>query len=299
MTHIELNEDLLPLLQRSAPLFSGMGFVEHYDFALANTSYESRVQAVTKVASICYGNPKALGSINLFNRLQAEAAGLPSSSYEFIPVLLNMSNTYVDYSTKHPHIRNISYKLSTCIKYGEYIAGTPYLLTNLRALIADVGVDDSLNYLNTSSEEIQIIRDNFKVFLFNIDLATRAQMVRHRCSWQELSRRYVSGKKTPFEFYVSDKMQSIVSTTADDESDIRLDTNDILDICLNHYMEALAQGVKPEEARRILPQAMMTTIWGAFQPTQLANFFTLRLDSHAQREIRLVAEAMKEAIDGA
>lgn len=299
MTHIELNEDLLPLLHRSAPLFSGMGFVEHYDFALANTSYESRIQAVTKVASICYGNPKALGSINLFNRLQAEAAGLPSSSYEFIPVLLNMSNTYVDYSTKHPHIRNISYKLSTCIKYGEYIAGTPYLLTNLRALIADVGIDDSLNYLNTSPEEIQIIRDNFKVFLFNIDLATRAQMVRHRCSWQELSRRYVSGKKTPFEFYVSDKMQSIISTTADDESDIYLDTNDILDICLNHYMEALAQGVKPEEARRILPQAMMTTIWGAFQPTQLANFFTLRLDSHAQREIRLVAEAMKEAIDGA
>lgn len=299
MTHIELNEDLLPLLQRSSPLFGDVGFVEHYDFALANTSYESRVQAVTKVASICYGNPKALGSINLFNRLQAEAAGLPSSSYEMCPVLLNMSNTYVDYSTKHPHIRNISYKLSTCIKYGEYIAGTPYLLTNLRALIADVGVDDSLNYLNTSSEEIQIIRDNFKVFLFNIDLATRAQMVRHRCSWQELSRRYVSGKKTPFEFYVSDKMQSIISTTADDESDIHLDTNGILDICLNHYMEALAQGVKPEEARRILPQAMMTTIWGAFQPTQLANFFTLRLDSHAQREIRLVAEAMKEAIDGA
>lgn len=53
MTHIELNEDLLPLLQRSSPLFGDVGFVEHYDFALANTSYESRVQAVTKVASIC------------------------------------------------------------------------------------------------------------------------------------------------------------------------------------------------------------------------------------------------------
>ena len=295
MTHIELNEDLLPLLQRSSPLFGDVGFVEHYDFALANTSYESRVQAVTKVASICYGNPKALGSINLFNRLQAEAAGLPSSSYEFIPVLLNMSNTYVDYSTKHPHIRNISYKLSTCIKYGEYIAGTPYLLTNLRALIADVGVDDSLNYLNTSSEEIQIIRDNFKVFLFNIDLATRAQMVRHRCSWQELSRRYVSGKKTPFEFYVSDKMSELVSNVP---LNLDINTNQLIAMCVNHYNAAIASGVKPEEARRILPQAMMTTIWGAFQPTQLANFFTLRLDSHAQREIRLVAEAMKEAIDG-
>lgn len=300
-THVECDPSwpTEPLGRVENILTDGCGSVEEWDFSLANSSYAARVHFTTRVASICYGNPKALSSINLFNRLQAEAAGLPSSSYEMCPVLLNMSNTYVDYSTKHPHIRNISYKLSTCIKYGEYIAGTPYLLTNLRALIADVGVDDSLNYLNTSPEEIQIIRDNFKVFLFNIDLATRAQMVRHRCSWQELSRRYVSGKKTPFEFYVSDKMQSIISTTADDESDIHLDTNDILDICLNHYMEALAQGVKPEEARRILPQAMMTTIWGAFQPTQLANFFTLRLDSHAQREIRLVAEAMKEAIDGA
>lgn len=301
MTHVPIDTSwpTEPLGRIDNVLTEGCGSVEPWDFSLANSSYEARVYFVSKVASICYGNPKALGSINLFNRLQAEAAGLPSSSYEFIPVLLNMSNTYVDYSTKHPCIRNVSYKLSTCIKYGEYIAGTSYLLTNLRALIADVGVDDSLNYLNTSPEEIQIIRDNFKVFLFNIDLATRAQMVRHRCSWQELSRRYVSGKKTPFEFYVSEKMQSIISTTADDESDIHLGTNDILDICLNHYMEALAQGVKPEEARRILPQAMMTTIWGAFQPTQLANFFTLRLDSHAQREIRLVAEAMKEAIDGA
>ena len=299
MTHIELNEDLLPLLHRSAPLFSGMGFVEHYDFALANTSYESRVQAVTKVASICYGNPKALGSINLFNRLQAEAAGLPSSSYEFIPVLIDMTNTYVDYTTKNPTIRNVKSKLSTCIKFGEYIG--KYLLTNLRALIADVGVDDSLNYLNTSPEEIQIIKDNFKVYLFNIDLATRAQMVRHRCSWQELSRRYVSGKKTPFEFYVSEKLGSITTNYGCTESGTidSFDMYDIISLCADFYDTALASGVKPEEARRILPQAMMTTIWGAFQPTQLANFFTLRLDSHAQREIRLVAEAMKEAIDGA
>lgn len=299
MTHIELNEDLLPLLHRSAPLFSGMGFVEHYDFALANTSYESRVQAVTKVASICYGNPKALGSINLFNRLQAEAAGLPSSSYEFIPVLIDMTNTYVDYTTKNPTIRNVKSKLSTCIKFGEYIG--KHLLTNLRALIADVGVDDSINYLNTSPEEIQIIRDNFKVFLFNVDLATRAQMVRHRCSWQELSRRYVSGKKTPFEFYVSEKLGSITTNYGYTESGTidSFDMYDIISLCTDFYNTALLNGVKPEEARRILPQAMMTTIWGAFQPTQLANFFTLRLDSHAQREIRLVAEAMKEAIDGA
>lgn len=286
MTHIEIQEDLLPLVGKKEQVLEGItGFVEHYDFSRANSSYESRVQAVTKVASICYGNPKSLGSINLFNRLEAEAAGLPSSSYEFVPVLI----------TKEQFAK---VDLKQCYKFGELVADEQYLLTNLRALIADVGSEESLNYLNTSEKEIQTIRDNFKVFLFNVDLATRAQMVRHRCSWQELSRRYVSGKKTPFEFYVSTKMASITTDCVYTElgTTDSFDMYDIISLCTDFYDTALASGVKPEEARRILPQAMMTTIWGAFQPTQLANFFTLRLDSHAQKEIRGVSEAMKELI---
>ena len=278
MTHVTVPEDLLPLVGN---ITNDICSVSHYDFSLANSSYEARVYSVSKVASICYGNPKALGSISLFDRLQAEAAGLPSSSYEMCPVLI----TKEQFATKD---------LKACWKFGEQVGD--YLLTNLRALISDVGPEESLNYLNTASEEIQIIKDNFKVFLFNVDLATRAQMVRHRCSWQELSRRYVSGKKQPFEFYISEKMEGVISEHFDDESNFFFDTKDIVRICLEHYDEAIAAGVKPEEARRILPQAMKTTIWGAFQPAQLANFFTLRLDKSAQREIRTVAEAMKELI---
>ena len=278
MSHVTVSEDLLPLVGN---MTNDICSVDHYDFSLANSSYEARVQAVTKVASICYGNPKALGSISLFDRLQAEAAGLPSSSYEMCPILL----TKEQFAARD---------LKACWKFGEQVGD--YLLTNLRALISDVGPEESLNYLNTAPEEIQIIKDNFKVFLFNVDLATRAQMVRHRCSWQELSRRYVSGKKQPFEFYISEKMKGVISEHFDDESNFFFDTKDVIRICIEHYDEAIAAGVKPEEARRILPQAMKTTIWGAFQPAQLANFFTLRLDKSAQREIRTVAEAMKELI---
>jgi len=186
-------------------------------------------------------------------------------------------------------------------KYGEWVEkdGKKYLLTNLRALLEDVGPEASLNYLNTSDEEIQIIRDNFKVFLFNVDLSTRAQMVRHRVSWQELSRRYVSGKKSPFEFYQSKKLSKVTSHDCVGFGELTaFDNESIIDICLNHYFTAIDAGVKPEEARRILQQAMMTQIWGAFQPSQLDYCFTLRLDSHAQLEISCVAEAMKELIDG-
>ena len=295
MTHVELQHDLLPLLGRVDNVLDGIaGFVEHYDFSRANSSYEARVQAITKVASICYANPKSLGSISLFDRLQAESGGLPSSSYEFIPVLLDKQQAMqilAGSMSVHPEDVPI-------IKFGTWLSNNNHLLTNLRALIEMVGPEASLNYLNTSEEEIQIIRDNFKVFLFNVDLSTRAQMVRHRVSWQELSRRYVSGTKSPFEFYQSKKLSAIESCDPDaPEVPFAYSTKYIIELCVNHYNEAIDSGVKPEEARRILPQAMMTQIWGAFQPSQLDNWFKLRLDKHAQLEIRCVAQAMQELIN--
>lgn len=286
-THVQLNPawPTEPIASKQQVLDGITGFVEYWDFSLANTSYESRVYFISKVASICYQSPKSLGSISLFNRLQAESHGLPSSSYEFIPVLLT-NEQFQSGNFKH------------CWKFGEQLDSN-YLLTNLRALIEDVGPDESLNYLNTDPTELQIIRDNFKVFLFNVDLSTRAQMVRHRINWQELSRRYVSGKKSPFSFYVSNKMSNVISnfnfTNADNHSfSLDYTTQNLIDACVNHYNAAIESGIKPEEARRILPQAMMTQIWGAFQPNQLSSYFALRLDSHAQKEIRLVAEAMQE-----
>ena len=288
MTHVTVSEDLLPLVGN---ITNDICSVDYYDFSLANSSYEARVQAVTRIASICYGNPKALGSISLFDRLQAEAAGLPSSSYEFVPVLI----TKEQFADKD---------LKACWKFGEQVGD--YLLTNLRALIADVGPEESLNYLNTTPEEIQIIKDNFKVFLFNIDLSTRAQMVRHRCSWQELSRRYVSGKKQPFEFYISEKMKGLESEHEDyymdGMSDFETDftnthsTEKLIKMCIEHYYQALEKGVKPQEARRIIPQAAYTQIWGAFMPKQLDNYFKLRLDESSQWEIRQTAIFMRELL---
>ena len=297
MTHVELQPDLLPLLGRVDNVLDGItGFVEYYDFSRANSSYEARVQAITKVASICYQSPKSLCSISLFERLQAESAGLPSSSYEFIPVLLNMTITSTSFDGNSISLSNPKEKFPNCIKYGQFINN--YLLTNLRALIEDVGPEASLNYLNTSEEEIQIIRDNFKVFLFNVDLSTRAQMVRHRVSWQELSRRYVSGTKSPFEFYQSKKLSKVRLNIAIGEDPINIPMDNLIRTAIRFYNAALDSGVKPEEARRILPQAMMTQIWGAFQPSQLDNWFKLRLDKHAQLEIRCVAQAMQELIHG-
>ena len=292
--------------------------VEMYDFSQANLNNENRIKAITLVASVCYQNPKALNSASLYNRLMAESIGLPSSSFEFVPVLLDPK--------REPDAMILGNVNSNVRKFGQWIRAINdrgneqnFLLTNYRALVYDCEERCSLftepevldeirsNYLELFNNvfECNIIKRHFKVFKYNVDIVTRAQMVRHRVNWQELSRRYVSGKRVPFTFYVAEKVKNVTSTVEkeiwfekdDGSEDTRTGifnqtTQSIIDDCVAHYYAALEAGVKPEDARRIIPQGMQTIIWGAFQPRQLENFYKLRLEPKAQVEIRELATAM-------
>ena len=282
-------------------LGDNIGFVEQWDFSKANLNEENRIKAITTVASICYQNPKAVGSESLYNRLMAESMGLPSSSFEFVPVLF-------DYLWVHNYFNmksDLTLIDSNTLKYGEfiYVDDNEYLLTNYRALVYDVENmnlnKDILKHFNTP-EECEIIKQHFKVFLYKVDLPTRSQMVRHRVSWQELSRRYVSGKRVPFEYYTSEKLKGFSAEIGEESYDadpIKTSINDLIEYNENMYYALLDAGVKPQEARRVIPQMGYTQIWGAFQPKQLDNYFKLRLDEHSQWEIRQTAIAMKELIE--
>lgn len=288
------------LLNKKENIFGdNIAYIENWDFSRANLNNENRIHAITLIASICYQNPKALNSDSLYNRLMAESSGLPSSSFEFVPVLLN--------PLKDEHKVLLGNVNSNVRKFGEWVEDGKYLLTNYRAIVYDceekcaIFSDEETissiksNYLNifNTEEECEIIKRNFIVIKNHIDLPTFGQYVRHRINWQVVSRRYVSGKKMPFEFYISEKMKDVKSNNFYCN---QLGTEQVIDICLQHYFKALEDGVKPEEARRIIPQAAYTTAWCAMQPKQLDNFLKLRLDSHAQKEIRLVAEALQELI---
>lgn len=295
----------------------GIAYVEYYEqFAYANSSEASRIEAVTNIASVCYQNPKAFGSESLYKRLECESKGLPSSSFEFIPMLLKQDEITSLYFSRQLYVSDNN----SITKFGEWIEDGKYLLTNFRAVtyLYEQHNIDFRKRFNTK-EECNIIKKYFAVFSMYIDMPTRSQYVRHRVNLQELSRRYVSGKKTRFDFYVSEKMKNIVSTHTVTPANIdlvgfdyenkniseamlpvqvNLGTRELIDACLEHYEEALRNGVKPEEARRIIPQAAYTQLYSAFQPTQLENFMKLRLDEHSQREIRLVAKAMHKLLTG-
>ena len=316
MTHV---------LRREENIFGdNQAFVEEWDFSRANLNEENRLNAITRVASICYQSPKALGSESLYNRLASESGGLPSSSFEFVPVVLDYGNISAIHMLDDINI-NVR-------KFGEWVIvydeiakeDREVLLTNYRAVLYDfenrkeqlikqyqqedmsqeslaaaIAMLEAayLKFFNTEME-CDWIKQHFKVFLYKVDFPTRSQMVRHRINWQELSRRYVSGERVKFDFYISENMKPIVShhnaiTKDGVEVEIMVDMQDIIDICVGHYREALDEGVKPQDARRIIPQAGYTLIWGAFQPKYLKNFYKIRLDKHAQWEIRQIAAAMK------
>ena len=274
-----------------------IAYVESYDFSKANLNNESRLDVITMVASICYANPKAHGSESLYNRLMAESGGLPSSSFEMVPMLFNYEQIKDDVYA----LTDVTIEDTNMLKYGEKVEDGKYLLTNFRAVVYDfenLGID-LRDHFNTEAE-CQIIAKHFKVFKMKVDMPTFGQAVRHRINWQVLSRRYVSGSRVPFSFYIADKMKdirsfpSLIPVEDGYAKPVDIDTEDVIAICLEHYKAALAAGVKPQVARGIIPQCAYTEAWCAFQPKQFDSFINLRTDTHAQPEIRLLANAMRD-----
>jgi len=268
-----------------------VAYVESYDFSKANLNDESRLDVITLIASICYQSPKSHGSESLYNRLMAESGGLPSSSFEMVPMLFNYEQLKDDVYA----LTDVTIEDTNMLKYGEKVEDGRYLLTNFRAVVYDfenlrIDLRDNFN----TEAECAIIAKHFKVFKMKVDMPTFGQAVRHRINWQVLSRRYVSGSRVPFSFYIADQMKNIKSYYSIDTSETQLDTQDVVDICLEHYKAALAAGVKPQVARGIIPQCAYTEAWCAFQPKQFDSFINLRTDTHAQPEIRLLACAMRD-----
>ena len=284
------------LIEHRSNIFGdNIAYVESYDFSTANLNDESRLDVITMVASICYANPKAHGSESLYNRLMAESGGLPSSSFEMVPMLFNYNDV--------KKIYGVDFEISNVLKYGEKIGN--YLLTNFRAVVYDFEnlAIDLRDHFNTETE-CAIIAKHFKVFKMKVDMPTFGQAVRHRINWQVLSRRYVSGSRVPFDFYIADQMKKVTSSnflsekTTDliyrKDTEIELDVEDLINISLTMYKAALAAGVKPQVARGIIPQCAYTVAWCAFQPKQFDSFINLRTDTHAQWEIQQLAGAMLE-----
>jgi len=279
------------------------GYIEHYDFSRANVDKESRVKAVSMVASVCYGNKGLKPNFKLYDKLERESIGLPSSSFEFVPVFIKVDvfRKLFEYFDKAYCSNKGKFKdlILNTVRYGFLLENKNMdligVLTNLRALLYDIefiksvlDIDDDIvdiesdNYFNTDEEEIEIIKSYFNVFKVRATIRDFRQLLRtRRGSFQELSRRYTSGDKVKFEFrYNINMIKELPDLIKEDEKRIE------------DYFYLLDKGIKAEDARDMLPVSLYSELWCAFYPDGFDNFINLRTKSSAQKGIREIAQNM-------
>lgn len=150
---------------------------------------------------------------------------------------------------------------------------------------------------HTSCFEHQVASFRLKVPIF-----VARQIQRHRTfAYNEVSRRYV---KDDLEFYWPDKWRKAAANVkqgssdeaADDQRQINYHAQNACHGALLAYKDMLAQDVAPELARMILPQNLMTTFCMTGSLRNWAHFLKLRLDSHAQQEVREVAQMINDVL---
>ena len=157
-----------------------------------------------------------------------------------------------------------------------------------------------------------------------VPISIARQLFTHRMlASNEVSRRYVS---TSPEFYTPTEWRSkpegsakqgsgteLVTTLTDSlqyinnarygaeveySDDIQFLYNKILDNSYELYTNMIENCVAPEQARLLLPQSMMTTIVFTGSIETWWRLYLLRSDLHAQKEVREVAEMIKQALTG-
>lgn len=119
-----------------------------------------------------------------------------------------------------------------------------------------------------------------------ISRACSHQLVRHRiASYLQESQRYVKYDLSGDDWYV-------IPPSIDNNIYMLAEYNDRMAADAKAYRDALAYGIKPEDARYLLPNAMKTNIIVTMNVRSLFHFFDLRLGPRAQWEIRELAELM-------
>ena len=123
--------------------------------------------------------------------------------------------------------------------------------------------------------------------------------------WNESSRRYITEKE---EFYIPgvDQWRSAPDNKKQGSGDsigmykgakyYQIMIRNVTE-AHKYYLEALEDGVAPEQARLLLPAYAMYVRWRwTVSLNGVMNFLNLRLDSHAQWEIQQYAKAVEEYV---
>ena len=125
-------------------------------------------------------------------------------------------------------------------------------------------------------------------FVSGVSRALTHQLVRHRlASFSQMSQRYCKVDTDSSDWYVVPPQFTI---------DHPVEFAEHMRACAESYKGALRSGMKPEDARYLLPEATKTEITVTMNCRELFHFLDLRQSQAAQWEIRDLAGAMVDAL---
>lgn len=124
-------------------------------------------------------------------------------------------------------------------------------------------------------------------YINNISRACSHQLVRHRlASFSQQSQRYVN--ESDFDYIIPPSME--------DDERVKIYFKDCMDYRQRDYKIFQDCNIKPEDARFILPNACATRLIMTANFREWRHFLKMRLDSHAQWEIRKLAELILDEL---
>ena len=130
------------------------------------------------------------------------------------------------------------------------------------------------------------------IFTFGIDDVSRSlthQLVRHRlCTFSQQSQRYVNFSDKEFHYVTPESIRA--------NEELNKDYKELMTHIKDFYDKAVANEIKAEDARYVLPNAACTNIVVTTNLRNLMHIAELRLCTRAQWEIRAVFKAITKLV---
>lgn len=135
-------------------------------------------------------------------------------------------------------------------------------------------------------------------FRLKVPIFIARQIQRHRTfAYNEVSRRYVD---TPPEFFYPEVLRAraanVKQGSADTPAKTSVDLQHYVGVAVGAYEVMIEDGVAPELARMILPQNAFTEFYMTGSLRNWIHFLKLRLDEHAQVEVRQIAQPIHDEL---
>ena len=112
------------------------------------------------------------------------------------------------------------------------------------------------------------------------------QLVRHRNGITQLSQRYVNMNNAMNIYPNALDLEEVCENPWSDGCKNYVPVEEVVDTVYDYYKQLVEKGVKKEDARYILPNCCATTLYMTFTFRNFIKAYKLRVDKHAQKEIR-------------